>query len=82
VLQQLQVVLQSLPPDKQQAFVAQLAQLPPERRLAFVQEVLAQFAQMQGQQGGPPQGPPQEPPPVAPPSISSVGAPGQPPPGM
>jgi len=77
LIQQLQMVMQQLPPEQQQAFVQQLAQIPPERRLAFVQEVLAQFAQAQQGAGMPPQG--GAPPPSA---VTSVGAPGVPPPNM
>lgn len=77
MIQQLQMVMQQLPPEQQQAFVQQLSQIPPERRVAFVQEVLAQFAA--AQQGSPQGGPPT---PQAPPSVTSVGAPGQPPPGL
>jgi hypothetical protein len=76
MIQQLQMVMQQLPPEQQQAFVQQLAQIPPERRMAFVQEVLAQFAQ--AQTGAPP--PPGGAPP--PPNVTSVGAPGRPPPNM
>jgi hypothetical protein len=78
MIQQLQMVMEQLPPEQQQAFVQQLSQIPPERRVAFVQEVLSQFAQAQQGQGPPQAGPP----PVAPPSVTSVGQPGQPPPGL
>jgi len=78
MIQQLQMVMEQLPPEQQQAFVQQLSQIPPERRVAFVEEVLSQFAQAQQGQGPPQAGPP----PVAPPSVTSVGQPGQPPPGM
>lgn len=80
LIQQLQIVMQQLPPEQQQAFVQQLAQIPPERRVAFIQEVLAQFAQAQA--GAQPPGGGGPPPPVAPPSVTSVGAPGVPPPGV
>jgi hypothetical protein len=77
ILAQLQQFMQQLPPEQQQAFIQELSQVPPERRLAFVQEVLAQVAQaQQGAAAGPP--PPQAPPP----NVTSVGAPGQPPPPM
>ena len=65
---QLQQVFEALPPEAQQQFEQALAALPPEKRLPFVQQVLQQFAQQQ-QGGAPP-----------PPSVTSVGAPGVPPP--
>ena len=64
--QQLQVLMEQLPPEARQQLVTKLGELPPQQRMLFLEEVLGQFAQVQGGGGGgappgagmPPGGPP------------------------
>ena len=80
LVQGLQMLMQALPPEAQQRLVETLTAMPPEQRVPFITQVLQEFAQMQGGPGGP--APAHGGPPVPPPNVSSVGAPGVPPPGM